>query len=90
MNGSFRGGKRGRIAERTMQPDGTIDMQARSSREHLLELVFDSGPVPPGRYETVVKVKGKPRLIATFEVDQHGASIVGFKSVGDHDEEDNP
>ncbi len=75
--GTVRPARRGRIAERHVRADGTLDHDAQSE-ELLLELRFDAGPFAEGEHELFLRVHEVPRLRIAFTVTGEGAAITAL------------
>src|SRR5688572_29594363 len=71
--------RRGRVAERRMDPRGRIELDAESREEWVLELALASGPLAPGRYTTEVSVAGRTRIRIDFSSDGRTGRIEAWR-----------
>lgn len=81
--GTIRAARRGRIAERHVRADGTLDHDAHSE-PLLVELRFDAGPFTEGEHEVFLRVHEVPRLRIAFTITGEGAEITAL--AGRHDD----
>lgn len=86
--GSVRGGRRQRIPQRRLLPNGRIDFLATTRRVYPVEVALNTGPIQRGTNQTEVVIDGIPRMRITFEFDGQHARITGFESVGDPEHSD--
>jgi hypothetical protein len=66
---------RGSLPVRVLARDGSIDWNARTPGSRVLELTLTSGPLPPGRHSTALRVRGNLRLAVEHGFDGERAWI---------------
>ncbi|KAF0245373.1 MAG: hypothetical protein FD180_1688 [Planctomycetota bacterium] len=76
--------RRGRIPERRLNPDGTLDLDAESREEFPLEAVFETAPPGDGVYTTELVVDGRPRLRVVYRVKDNSGRISALEAVDGH------
>jgi hypothetical protein len=83
--GSAHTGRRGRLPERRLAADGSIDVRAMTAAEYPVELIAETTLAGDGRRRTQLVVDGKPRLEVVTLV--HGAAgwIVEARALSAYD-----
>lgn len=70
----------GRLPQRRVAPDGSIDLQAQSHESFALELALSAAPVGAGEWRTELWVGGRPRLRVDYQFDGRTGRIEAFDS----------
>lgn len=83
-SGSFRAGRRGSLPMRQRLPNGRFAFDAESAEEFLLEVVFDSGPLPEGEHRFEVRYEGELRLYVGLRLDAAGGELLEHGTPGPH------
>jgi hypothetical protein len=81
-HGTLATGRRGRVPERRVLPDGRFAWDDAGGPERLLELAFASGPLAPGTYRTELRVDGDVRLVAEWGHDGCRGRILSLVAMG--------
>ena len=68
----------GRLPERRVAPDGSIDLEAASHETFALELALSAAPVGAGEWRTELWVGGRPRLRVDYQFDGRTGRIQAF------------
>jgi hypothetical protein len=81
--GTLHAGRRGAIRERRLRADGSLDLAA-ASEEFLLELQFDTPPLPAGRHDFWLRANEVPRLRLAVEIAARDSRILAIEGIDGH------
>ncbi len=83
--GTVMAGAHGRIPERRLLPDGTLQLDATSAETYRLGIDCTSPPLAAGEHEVYIEVKGLPRLRIDVRVGAFDGRILDVTCLGGHD-----
>lgn len=85
IQGQFAEGRKGRIPERRLLPDGRIDYLGMTPDVYPLELIIDTNAGTPGQRTTLVIVDGQARLRCRYNIENGRITNLEVQSLGsDH------
>jgi hypothetical protein len=82
--GSARTGRRGRIPERRIGADGSIDVTAQTAAEYPLELIAETAPLGAGVHRTRLVLDGRPRLEIVTTTRGADGRILEIRAIDEH------